>query len=530
MRINLPSSFLLFLLLLPATLALTACSTNVVDNSLPVTSNPTKITPVITWPQPAPITNPAPLTTTQLDAMANVAGTFVYSPSAGTVLAPGNQTLTTTFAPDDATDYDTATASVTLVVNPAVNSQTCQPPGSGPVSGSEHLAVADTDNGRVLIFDAPFTTGECASVVLGQANFDSYVWQGESANLMYGPIGLAVDAVGNLWVADYNDGRIVQFQPPFENGMNASLELGVPSFSSPGDDNDTNCYNNPPAMSLCMPAGVTLDSSGNLWVADMWDGRVVEYQPPITQAMDATLAIGQPSLDETADCDGTYTNARGSAGAPVTTTASEFCHPFSTAFDGSGDLWIADTANHRVLEFVPPFSTGMAASLELGFPAGVGMNSPTPPSDGWTCPAGAYLCGPAGLAFDSSGNLWVADSVDNRVLEFVPPFSSGMAASLAIGQPNLTQSSAPSLPSANTLSNPQGVAFDSNGDLIVTESSNNRVTIFVPPFTTGMSASAVLGQPDMNSATGHGCETAISGQPDDPGASGFCHPTGVLTF
>ena len=79
-----------------------------------------KTTPTITWAQPAAITNPAPLSATQLDATASVAGTFVYMPPLGTVLAAGTQTLSATFSPTDGADYNSATASVTIAVNPAV--------------------------------------------------------------------------------------------------------------------------------------------------------------------------------------------------------------------------------------------------------------------------------------------------------------------------------------------------------------------------------------------------------------------------
>ena len=76
-------------------------------------------TPVITWPTPAPITYGTPLSATQLNATASVAGTFSYNPLAGTVLSAGKQPLTVTFTPTDTTDYTTATASVSLTVNQA---------------------------------------------------------------------------------------------------------------------------------------------------------------------------------------------------------------------------------------------------------------------------------------------------------------------------------------------------------------------------------------------------------------------------
>ncbi len=80
-----------------------------------------KATPVITWPTPASITYGTALSSAQLDATANVPGNFVYTPSSGTVLAVGNQTLSVAFTPTDSVDYNTATKQVTLVVTqPAI--------------------------------------------------------------------------------------------------------------------------------------------------------------------------------------------------------------------------------------------------------------------------------------------------------------------------------------------------------------------------------------------------------------------------
>jgi sugar lactone lactonase YvrE len=75
--------------------------------------------PIITWVTPAAITYGAALSATQLNATANVPGTFTYTPAAGTVLAAGTQTLSVTFTPTDATDYATATKTVSLKVNQA---------------------------------------------------------------------------------------------------------------------------------------------------------------------------------------------------------------------------------------------------------------------------------------------------------------------------------------------------------------------------------------------------------------------------
>ena len=85
-------------------------------------------TPTITWNTPAAITYGTALGNTQLDATASVAGTFTYTPTIGTVLPGGKQTLSVTFTPDDTTDYTTATASVAIRVNPATPTITWNTP------------------------------------------------------------------------------------------------------------------------------------------------------------------------------------------------------------------------------------------------------------------------------------------------------------------------------------------------------------------------------------------------------------------
>jgi hypothetical protein len=76
--------------------------------------------PTITWPTPAPIAKGTPLSDAQLNATANVAGTFAYTPAAGAVLAMGDQTLTTVFTPSNTKEYSSATATVQLSVGQTV--------------------------------------------------------------------------------------------------------------------------------------------------------------------------------------------------------------------------------------------------------------------------------------------------------------------------------------------------------------------------------------------------------------------------
>jgi len=95
-----------------------------------VTLTVNKAKPAITWATPAAITYGTALSATQLNASSTVAGSFTYSPVAGTVLTAGSHTLSVTFAPTNTTDYTTATATVTLTVNKATPTITWATPAA----------------------------------------------------------------------------------------------------------------------------------------------------------------------------------------------------------------------------------------------------------------------------------------------------------------------------------------------------------------------------------------------------------------
>jgi len=148
------------------TLTATFTPTDIADYtaaSASVTLTVNQATPTITWATPAPITYGAPLSATQLNANSTVAGSFTYSPAAGTVLTSGQQTLTATFTPTDATDYTTALASVTQTVNratPTITWATTAPICYGTPLSATQLNASSTVAGT-------FTYSPAAGMVLG---------------------------------------------------------------------------------------------------------------------------------------------------------------------------------------------------------------------------------------------------------------------------------------------------------------------------------------------------------------------------
>jgi sugar lactone lactonase YvrE len=339
---------------------------------------------------------------------------------------------------------------------------------------SKNYVVSDTGNDRILIYDAPFSTGENASIVLGAPNLTT----SNAATTQSGfnqPHRVTMDASGNLWVVDYRNSRILQFVPPFSSGMNASLVIGQQNYT-------TGTYTTTQS-GLSYPGGAAFDSKGNLWVADMDNARVLEFVPPFSTGMNASLVIGQS----------------GYLTSTTQTTQSGMRGPGQVLFDDSGNLWVADSQGRRVLEYTPPFSTGMNASLVIG-----GADFTT--TNG-TLGANSLIF-PTGLAFDSKGNLWVADPSNARVTEYTTPFSNGMNATMVIGQQSFTTNA--QADTQNGLGYATSVAFDGSGNMLVADETNHRIMVYNPPFSTGMNATMVLGQTSFTSNSSNTTASTLS--------------------
>jgi sugar lactone lactonase YvrE len=380
------------------------------------------------------------------------------------------------------------------------NNPSPAPPTQAP---AQHMVIADAENNRILIFDAPFTTDENASVVLGQPNFSQQQpnqgGAGPADNTLSFPRGVAMDSAGNLYAADAGNCRVLQYRQPFSTNMSASLILGAPPNS------DGSCATGPAALDT--PSSVTIDGHGDLWVVEA--NRVAEYTPPFSNGMSPSVVLGQSSASGD-PCNGGGT-ANASGNPPP--TAATLCNAVAAAFDPQGDLWVTDTFNGRVLEYTPPFSTGMAATLELGVTDAQPFTS-TGCATGET--AASKVCFPQALLFDSGGNLWVTTAF-NGISEFVPPFTNDMAAQMVFAQPPASDNDPPA---ANTTTIPYGIFQSGDGNLLVSDTGDNRVLIFAPPFGQAMQAMTVIGQPNMT--------TGI----DTPGAAAnkLWYPVGVLTY
>jgi sugar lactone lactonase YvrE len=210
-------------------------------------------------------------------------------------------------------------------------------------------------------------------------------------------------------------------------------------------------------------------------VPDTGNNRVLIYYSPTTSGQPADVVLGQS------------TSTTGAAGL----SSSAMSAPEAFTFDSSGNLYVSDSGNCRVLVFNPPFSDGQDASVVIGQP-----NLTTGCGD---AASASTLGTTGGLAFGTHGNLWVADSQNNRVLKFVAPFKNGMKAKLVVGQPDFVSNACPATPTAASLCSPTGIAFDSGGILWVADTSDNRVLAYTPALS--LSAEKEFGHPAATAFT-----------------------------
>ncbi len=306
--------------------------------------------------------------------------------------------------------------------NPNASSGSLCGPIGVAVDSSGNLYVADSDNSRVLEYNAPFAAcgsfpciGGSAHLVFGQGGDFTTVdcnKGGVSANSLCFPVALAVDANGNLYVADQNQSRVLEYNTPLTTDTTADLVFG-----QGGTFLTQNCNGGGiTANSLCNPDGVAVDSSGDVYIADQINNRVLEYQTPLTNGTTADMVFGQANFSSGA------VNAGGS------TAANSLAAPAGLAADGAGNLYVADFNNNRVLEYNTPLSSDTTADVVFGQGGSFTSFDCNPTA------SASNLCGPAGVAVDSANNLYTVEYGNNRLLKYNTPLTTDTVADVVLGQ------------------------------------------------------------------------------------------------
>ena len=338
-------------------------------------------------------------------------------------------------------------------------------------NSEDDMWISDTINYRLLQYKNSDITSNAypynCSAVLGQSQF--YIQGAKHFNQynLEGVQDVAFDKNNNLWVADGFGVKGFQY-PNYSQQVMQNWAIGGSFSASAGLTQN----------GLNQPQSVSFDNFGNMYVSDCSENRIMGFSASSlygNNEPDAFVVIGQADFT-------TGTLATTQSGLYINGGLTEYYLCGKVAFDSNNNMYVADTLNNRIMIFLygSGFTNGMNASIVLGQ---TGFTTSTTGTTASTFNTPAYLI------FDKAGNLYVSDNRNNRVQKFVPPFTTGMSATVSI----------------TGFSRPLGLAFDDMGNLLVADNTNSRILGFPPSAlnatTTISSATIVLGQPNFTSVT-----------------------------
>ena len=269
--------------------------------------------------------------------------------------------------------------------NDIINANTLNAPNGVAVDNGGNLYIADSGNNRVLYYPIGSTT---ATRVYGQGGDFTTNAMNAGAVGLNTPDGLEVDSGGNLYIADSGNNRVLYYPA---GKTKATRVYGQ------GDNFTTNDAS-ASAKGLNIPMSITVDSGDNLYIADANNSRVLYYPAGKTTA---TRVYGQG---------GNFTTNTDNKGG---ISAASLVHPFDVALDKGDNLYIADTGNARILYYPAGKTTatrvyGQGGSFTTNVDNKGGINAMS-------------LFAPVSVAINSSGNLYTADTGDNRAFMFPHP-------------------------------------------------------------------------------------------------------------
>jgi streptogramin lyase len=306
-------------------------------------------------------------------------------------------------------------------------------PSGVAVDASGNVYVADRNNStiRKITPDGVVTTFAGTAGSIGSADGTG------SAARFYSPSGVAVDGTGNVYVADTYNQTIRKITPAGVVTTLAGTALSYGSADGTGS-----------AARFWNPSGVAVDGSGNVYVADGGNNGGNNAIRKITPAGVVTTFAGTA---------GSYGSADG------TGSAARFFWPSGVAVDGSGNVYVADSSNSTVRKITP---AGVVTTL-------AGTAGASGSADGTGSAARFYS--PRGVAVDGSGNVYVADSQNHTIRTITP---AGVVTTLA-GTAG-SSGSADGTGSAARFDYPEGVAVDGSGNVYVADYNNHTIRKITP--------------------------------------------------
>jgi sugar lactone lactonase YvrE len=347
---------------------------------------------------------------------------------------------------------------------PATAAKLCDPM-SVAVDGAGNLYIADSHS-RIRKVTA--ATGLITTVAgSGTSGFSGDGGAATAAQINQ-PWGVAVDGAGNLYIADSYNYRIRKVTAA------TGLITTVAGSGTSGFGGDGGAAT---AAQMSAPLHVAVDGAGNLYITDTDRIRKVTAATGVITTVAGTGAFG-------------YSGEAGPA------TAAQLRHPGGVAVDGAGNLYIADTNNDRIRKVTA--ATGLITTV-AGSTSGFG-------GDGGAAPA-AQLDRPRSVAVDGAGNLYIADTNNERIRKVTAATTPALVMMTVAGNGTLGFSGDGGVATAAQMSYPRSVAVDGAGNLYIADYSNCRIRTVTA--TTGL-ITTVAGNGTCGLAGDGGAATAAS--------------------
>ncbi len=302
-------------------------------------------------------------------------------------------------------------------------------PGSVAVDSAGNLYVADAYNHTIR----KVTSAGVVTTVAGLAGQSGSADGTGSVARFNEPASVAVDSAGNVYVADTQNFTIRKVTSAGVTMTLAGLAGNWGSADGTGS-----------AAQFDYPRGVAVDSGGNVYVADSRNHTIRK----VTSAGVTMTLAGLPGQSGSADGTG---------------SAAQFNWPFGVAVDSAGNVYVADTDNCTIRKVT---SAGVVTTL-------AGLAGQPGSADGTG--SAAQFQKPTGVAVDSAGNVYVADT-DNCTIRKVT--SAGVVTT--IGGTAGVASSADGVGSVAIFSYPEGIAVDGAGNVYLADADNNRISKGTP--------------------------------------------------
>jgi len=297
------------------------------------------------------------------------------------------------------------------------------------VDAAGNLYISDTTNHRIR----KVTVNGVISTVVGDGGITPSGGDGGPATSaqINGALGLALDAAGNLYIADAYNSSIRKVTP---DGVISTIGGGLVRF----DFVDRVVF----FPQFRFPSGIAVDATGNVYIADTNNSRVSKVTAEGVISTVAGVGIGIVG-----------------DGGPA--SSARLLFPSDVALDAAGNLYIADTANSRIRKVT---ADGVISTV-----AGNGIQVPTHLGDGGPATS-ALLFHPRSVTVDAAGNLYIAEGNHN-----IRKVTAGGVISTIAGSTRVGFGGDGGPATSAQLGFPTGVAVDAAGNVYIADSYNHRI-------------------------------------------------------